>query len=139
MKLFSENRFGIITFESDAEEKKQMGKVGKQLYILENVPLESGKKLDLIFAVNKKHLEVIKEDIIAACNTYLSGNLSKMAGISSKTKEERKIIGMDMAQVIAQVYQKIQVLFVVDDCQLKEVKGSVMDNIKIGGINILSM
>lgn len=141
MELFSENHFGIIILKDDAEEKKQMGveKVGKQMYILQDLPLESGKKLDLVLAMNKKHIKVMKKEIIATCNTYLRGNLRKETGLAPKTKGDGMLIGMDMARAISRVYPDTMVLFVADDCQLKEVKGPVIENIKMGGINFLAL
>jgi hypothetical protein len=141
MKIFNENHFGILLFESDAEEKKELGKVGDGFYICEDVPLKSGKKLDLVFALNKKYLEVSKLDIIAACNTYLRGDFVKISGLKSKSKEDYRIIGIEMSTILPQVYPGTQVLFVADDCQLKEMQQgrSIMDQIKVGGINILTI
>ena len=141
MKIFKENHFGILLFESDAEEEKEMGKVGNCFYIIEDVPLKSGKKLDLLFALNKKYLEVSKLDIIAACNTYLRGDFVKISGLKSKSKEDYRIIGIEMSTILPQVYPGTQVLFVADDCQLKEMQQgrSIMDQIKVGVINILTI
>lgn len=135
MKIFKENHFGILLFESDAEEEKEMGKVGNCFYIIEDIPLKSGKKLDLVFALNKKYLGVSKPDIIAACNTYLRGDFVQ-SGLKSKSKEEYQTIGIEMSMILPQACPSwTQVLFVADDCQLKEIRPRrSMDQIKVGAL-----